>query len=264
MSETILDRAHAAMSAAPEEDALRLTFYERLADAELYLLLESEPAGDQIAPRIFSLEEGRFALVFDSEERLAAFANAPAPYAALPGRVIARELAAGAVGMGLNLGVAPSAFLVPSEALGWLSGTLGHMPDTTEARPVSFAAPTGLPEAVLGALDAKLAGLGGLAAAAFLARTDYSDGRRGHLLGFAGATPGAEPALAKAVSEALIFSGVEAGEIDVAFLPAEDPLLARLARVAIRYDLPLPEPDRTQVLSPAAPGTDPGRPPKLR
>ena len=37
--ETPLDAAHAAMEAAPEDDAARLRFYERLADSELFLLL---------------------------------------------------------------------------------------------------------------------------------------------------------------------------------------------------------------------------------
>ena len=39
MTETPLDLAFAAMQAAPDEDAPRLRFYERLADAELFLLL---------------------------------------------------------------------------------------------------------------------------------------------------------------------------------------------------------------------------------
>jgi hypothetical protein len=46
----------------------------------------------------------------------------------------------------------------------------------------------------------------------------YADGREGHLLAFAGAVPGAEQGLAGIVGEALTFSGVAAGEIDVAFL----------------------------------------------
>jgi hypothetical protein len=260
----MLDRAHAAIEAAPEDDAARLRFYERLADAELFLLLDAEPVGETIAPQVFPLEEGRFALAFDTEERLAEFTGAPAPYAALPGRVIARALAGEGVGLGLNLGVAPSAFLIPSGALGWLAGTLDHAPDRAEARIASVAAPTGLPEAVVAALDAKLAGLAGLARAAHLVAVGYADGRRGHLLAFEGAVLGAEAALAKAVSEALVFSGIETGEIDVAFPNAEDPLTARIARVSLGFDLPEPEAEVAQVAAPAAPGIDPARPPKLR
>lgn len=263
-TETMLDRAHAAMEAAPEDDAARLRFYERLADAELFLLLEAEPIGETIAPQVFPLDEGRFALAFDTEERLAEFTGAPAPYAALPGRVIARGLAGECVGLGLNLGVVPSAFLMPAEALGWLAGTLDHTPEHAQGQITSVAAPTRLPEAVVAALDAKLAGLAGLARAAHLVAVSYGDGRRGHLLAFEGAVEGAEAALAKAVSEALVFSGIEAGEIDVAFPGAGDQLTARVARVSLRFDLPEPEVDTAQVVTPAAPGMDPARPPKLR
>ena len=42
---TALDLAHAAMDAAPEDNAARLRFYHRLADSELFLLLSAEPDG---------------------------------------------------------------------------------------------------------------------------------------------------------------------------------------------------------------------------
>ena len=70
---TDLDLAHAAMDGAPEDDATRLRFYERLADTELFLLLGSEADGDQINPEIFEIENQKFTLVFDREERLAQF-----------------------------------------------------------------------------------------------------------------------------------------------------------------------------------------------
>ena len=70
MTETPLDAAHAAMEAAPENDTLRLRFYERLADSELYLMLSEDPREDNITPDLFELPEATFALVFDREERL--------------------------------------------------------------------------------------------------------------------------------------------------------------------------------------------------
>ena len=50
MSETVIDRAFAAMQAAPDDEAAHLAFYERVADAELYLLLEKEAVADVIEP----------------------------------------------------------------------------------------------------------------------------------------------------------------------------------------------------------------------
>ncbi len=263
MTETILDRARTAMDAAPEDDGARLRYYERLADAELFLLLEEEPTDDRVAPRLFDLEEGRFALAFDTEERLADFAAGPAAYAALPGRVVARELAASGVGLGLNLSVPSTAFLMSAEALGWLAGTLDLAPEEAEARPVEVAAPAGLPDRVLTALDAKLAGLAGLARAAHLVSARYSDGSGGHMLAFEMPRPGAEAPLAKAVSEALVFSGADQGRIDVVFLRDNDPLRDRVARVALTFDLPVPE-ATPMPKPPEAPGMDPSRPPRLR
>jgi hypothetical protein len=82
------------------------------------------------------------------------------------------------------------------------------------------------------------------------------------MLVFAGALPGAEGTLARAAGEALTFSGIEAGEMDVTFLEPDDPALAAVARVALRFDLPVPEALPEAV--PLPPGSDPDRPPRLR
>jgi hypothetical protein len=76
--------------------------------------------------------------------------------------------------------------------------------------------------------------------------------------------PGAEAALAKAVGEALAFSGLEAGELDVTFLGPHDAGLAQLAAVAQVFDLPEPAGEPDQIIQPQAPGMDPNRPPILR
>jgi hypothetical protein len=260
MAETPLDRAHAGIEEAPGDDAARLRFYDHLAGAELLLLLASEAEGQDITPEVFPVDGVSFVLAFDTEERLSAFAGGIAPYAALSGRALAPMLAGAGLGLALNPDVAPSATLLPPEAIAWFAATLAERPAEVEARPVSVAPPSGLPDRLLSALDAKLASAGGLARHAWLAEVTYAGGRAGHLLAFVDAPPGAEPGLARAVGEALTFSGVEAGELDVGFFRSGDPVMSRLAKVGLRFDLP--EPDRHE--APAAPGMDPDRPPRLR
>lgn len=257
---TDLDHAHAAMEAAPEDDAARLRFYERLADTELFMLLGEEAAGDHITPELFEIEDQQFTLVFDREERLSQFVGREAPYAGLPGRALAQMLAGQGIGLALNLEVAPSAMLVPAEAIDWLVATLSHGPDETEARLTKVSAPGGLPEAVVTGLDRKLAIAAGLARSAYLAAATYDDGAVGHVLAFVDAIDGAEKALASAASEALTFSGIEAGVMDVLFVRSSDPLAAHLAKVGLRFDLP----ETQEPHVPSAPGMDPTTPPKLR
>jgi len=177
----------------------------------------------------------------------------------MPGRVVAGMLAGQGIGLGVNLGVAASQMLLPPEALDWLAEALDTGPDEVEGLPEQFHAPKGIPQAFLTGLDAKLARMAGLASAALLAGVTYRGGKRGHMLAFLGAAPGAEGALARAVSEALVFSGLEAAEIDVAFLHSADPAAVRMGRVALRFDLPVIE-GRD---GPKAPGMDPDRPPRL-
>ena len=68
--------------------------------------------------------------------------------------------------------------------------------------------------------------------------------------------------MARAVTEALAFSGLAAGALDVAFLAADDPALGRIAEVALMFDPVAGPPELQGQLS--GPGTDPTRPPNLR
>lgn len=263
MTETTpLDTAHAAMQAAPMDDAARLRFYERLGDSELFLLLTQEAEGDDISPELFDLDEGRFLLAFDREERLSRFAGRAAPYAAMSGRILARMLAGQQLGLAVNVEVAPSSILIPADAIAWLDRTLGHAPDQIEARIDALHPPSGLPETLLTALDTKLATARGLASFAYLVGVTYHGGRRGHMLAFVDALEGAESALAKAASEALTFSGVEAGAMDVGFFAPSDPIATILAAQGLRFDLPQPVQEET--VPRIAPGSDPDCPPILR
>jgi hypothetical protein len=261
--ETPLDLAHAAMVAAPDDAAARLRFYDLLAASELFLLLEEEAAADTARPRIFPIEQGPVVLAFDREERLTAFTEGPAPYVALPGRVLADTLAGEGLGLGLNLGVAPSSMLLEAASVAWLSATLATDPEPVAVRAEALTPPADLPQAFLAALDARLARAEGLAQAAYLVGTRYDGGVRTHLLAFIAPLAGAEAALARTVSAALAFSGVDGGQIDVGFFDAADPVAARLAKVGLRFDLP-PAPAAPGPAPRMAPGSDPDRPPKLR
>jgi hypothetical protein len=258
---TELDDAYAAMVARPDDDAARLRYYARLADGEMIVLLATEAVGANLMPRVFDLDDGPVVLVFDSEEKLSGFAVGAVPYAALPGRVIAQQLAGQGIGLAVNLG-APSVMLFPPDAVDWLAGTLAAEPEEMQARPTGFHAPVGMPETLLDALRAKLARAGRLASGALIAGVTYEGGRRGHVVAFLDAAPHAEDVLARAASEALIFSGIEAGEMDVTFLNSGDPGAVAMARVARHIDLPAP--DAPVVRSPSAPGMNRGKPPILR
>jgi len=262
MDETSLDRAHAAMTATPTDRQARLAYYHRLADCELYLLLSAEPEDVRFDPAIYPLEDGRFALAFDSEERLAAFGDGPVPYAALPGRVLVAALAGQGVGLGLNLGVADSAFLMPPEALDWLADALTRAPEAGGGRPREFFPPT-LP-GFAAALSDKLAGLATLAPCAWLAGAWLADGHAGHVIIYEAARPEAHDALAKAAAEAVLFAGLAPEGVEVMFLSARRIAAEGLPALAEPVEISPPRAVDRASAGPAAPGSDPARPPRLR
>lgn len=257
---TEIDIVHAAMAADEADDVRRLAFFGVFADAPLVLLLDGEGDGT-VSPRVIEMQGIPYVLAFDSDERLAEHAGEIVPYAGLSGRGLAELLDGQGVGIALNLRVAPSEYLIPPDAVSWLVKTLAHAPDMAEARPVAVRAPGDLPAPLAASLSRKLLGTGDLAEAAWLVVAEYSDGRHGSLLVFVGAEERAQPALVVAVSEALAFSGLEAGALDVTFVEAGSTLAERVARVGRTIDLPRrPRPET----GPAAPGMDPDSPPRLR
>jgi hypothetical protein len=259
---TELDLAYDAMVAAADgDDAPRLRYYAALADGEMVLVLETEAKGGNVQPKVFDLEDGPVVLCFDSEEKLGAFAAGTVPYAALPGRVIAQQLAGQGIGLAVNLGAA-SMMLFPPDAVEWLAETLAVDLAEAEAMPVAFAAPKGIPAGFLDVLRIKLSRARGRAGMAVLSEVTYADGRRGHVLAFVDAQKGTEAGLARAVNEALIFSGLDAAEMDVVFLPASDGRVGLMQVQGLVLDMTAVAPVVAAV--PKPPGTDPDKPPKLR
>ncbi|WP_308915013.1 SseB family protein [Jannaschia sp. LMIT008] len=237
MNDTPLDQAHSAAEASGEP-ADRLAFWSRLAEAELSLWLDGDADADGVTPYLFDLEGGTYALAFDRADRLAAFAGAEAATATLSGRMLAGLLSDQGLGLGLNLGDAPSAQLIEADALAWLVDTLSSGPAEEAATIETITPPGDLPDALLRALDGKLGAMAGLARSAYLAGAVYDGGTRAHLMAFVDPVDGAEGALARAVSDALALSGLEAGTLDVTFVAASNPLAGALARHGLRIELP--------------------------
>jgi len=109
-------------------------------------------------------------------------------------------------------------------------------------------------------LARKLDGLADLAEAAFLVEAGYTDGIRNRLLVIVGAEEQAAPAIAVAISEAVAFSGLEQGALDVTFAEAGSRIADQAEAVGHALELT----SRAAVMGgPSAPGMNPDKPPRL-
>ncbi len=256
---TVLDMAHQAMTDGGEAEAL--AFWRALADAELFLVLEREAEGVTMEPRVFDLSMGRMLLAFDAEERLATISDDPVPYAALPGRVIAAQLAGQGLALGLNLGTgALSETVLPGESIDWLAEMLTQAePEEREAQIARLAFPL-MPEGLVHALT----GLLPPGTAAALAQAEYQAGGWGHVLALAGLGPEDEARMARAVTEALAFSGLDAAALDLAFVAPEAALFQRIAQAGRVLEAVAPMAVVESVVEAKGPGMDPAKPPRLK
>ncbi len=241
MAETPLARAARLFLMRSGDDAARLRLYEVFSGAELVLPLAAEAeAGDEdVTPESIKVSGVPHVVAHDS---IAAFAGGePRPTATLSGLALSQMLDGQGVGVALRMEGMAEPLLIAPEALDWLARNLAEGPARVEARPLALHPPKGLPTSLLTTLDRRLAQGEGMARAAWLAAVDWSDGSRGHLLAFVGARPGTEETLAAGINAAVALSGAEGVRMDVTFLPEEDPVIARIAKVGLRFDMEDPE-----------------------
>lgn len=177
MKRTPLDAAWSEAEEAGAPESARLRFYALLLETRLCAPIEEEAVQDApIRPMVFALSEGDFALGFDDDARMAGFFEAPVAYVALPGGALIAALAEAGLGLGLNLGDAPSATLLAPETVRWIAEeAAGETAQATLHGAVEISPPIGAPEGLLAALAGKAAELPGLVAEAWLVRLGPAD-----------------------------------------------------------------------------------------
>ncbi|KGJ05185.1 hypothetical protein SAMN04487972_10376 [Paracoccus halophilus] len=233
--------------------AARARILSRLADTELFAALTGEPTGNQVELQSFDLPEGKFALACDREERLAGFIGGPVAHLALPGRVLAAELAREGQGLLVNPGHV-SQLLLDAGMLRWLVEALAARPSQTGTEAArSLSAPR--PEAVMLLAEPvaqRLGDMAGLVERAGLVLAEWPDGCSNHALILRGVDPAHEGAVAKAFAELLAFLPQVPGGIDIGFSTRDLPASALILEVPA-------------LTAPAEPAPrDPNAPPRLR
>ena len=261
--QTPLDHAHAAIGEGAEDPRRWLGFYGRLCAGELFLLLRAAARGGSADPAILPHEGQDHALAFDTEARLQAFAEGPAHWVSMPGADLVRLLARQGLGLGLNLGVAPSAVLLPPDALGWLAGQIAGSLQQVRALPRHVAPPLDMPPALVDALARRLAGVAGLVSEAWLVQARYADAPDGLLLACVGVALPARAVLIRSLAPAAHLAPA-ARPLDIVCLEDDAPVLAALRRHGLRFEIPSLPGTRAGQGAPAGPGMVPDRPPKLR
>lgn len=258
MTETLLtplDRAWAAAEAPGAGDAGMARYYDVLAAAELFLAIDPATLdGAAQAPVLFTVEGVETALVFDTEWRIAAFMGDGSAHLALSGRAVVAMFAGKGVQIGVNLGHAPSATILPAAAVDWAAEALRQPIEAEAGGAMVLTRPGGATPDLLARIDAKLAGIGSVLAEAWLCGT----GTEGDLtLCITLREAEAERAVVAALAETARFAGGERAAFDIAVLRAGDPRLAGARRTGLGFEIAAPPEAGRQ-------GPDPSLPPKLR
>jgi hypothetical protein len=250
-----LDRAHAAMAAAPEDEGPRRAYLGLLAGHELMVALKAEGAGGAVEPESVEVDGTTFVIAHDSEARLSAGRQGAIQHLAATGAEIARLLAPQGLGLIVNPGAPEVAFVLDPEGVRWLAAEAGAAPEAGAHSLGGFGPPSGVSAQTLVALDARLAEAGAVIRRAALAGAREADGGRAIVLALAGVPPEGEAALAERLGAFLRLAGGGDARVHILFLPGEGAEFAAIAAAGLVFEPPAPA-------RPAPPGLT--APPRLR
>ena len=251
MTETALDRAWAASEAGGDAETAR--FWEVFAATELFLAIDPATLVDEAPkPLTFPVDAAETALAFDTEARLAAFMGDEAAHLTLSGRALAEMCAGAGAQLGLNLGDAPSATVLPLSALEWAAEALRQPIEAAQGDGVTLTKPFGAEPDLLARIDARLAGLGSALAEAWLCGAEGE----GLLLCLRLEEPAAERAAVAALAETARFAGGAQAAFAIAVLDEGDRRLEAARRVGFGFETGA---SSAPTMRPFPPG-----PPKLR
>lgn len=257
---TPLDRAHLAAAADGAAPDARARFYALLLESALFCPVEQASQTGPLKPLVFALEGGPVALAFDDDARMAGFFDAPTEYVTLPGRALTAALAQAGLGLGLNLGDAPSAMLLAAADVAWIAAEMGGAVEAAAvAGALTVAAPLGAERGLLAALADRIAAHPGMIAEAWLVRLGVADAPGRLTLLFLPAEPfrrGAE-ALSAMLGRAAQPYAPAGEEVAVGVMTPDHPVLRSARAQGLRL-----WPDAPSASGPAV--ARPPAPPRLR
>jgi len=232
---TILGSTYAATFDGGEAELWQ--FYETLAEARVYVLLDQAVDEGKYEPKVFSLKEASYLLAFDVPEQADELTGSNASTSPTLGMDLFKLLRGRKIGLGINMGGTTSATLISGETIdmicAYYDGTAGEPlvadADTSQFR--ALLAPQNFPDSLQNALTDNLAPLQGTYNKVVLLKAEYEEGKTGYIVAVSGAADAGRGAIAAAADAALATSRRGDIQLDVAFLALDDPMTNRIERV---------------------------------
>ncbi|WP_093973964.1 SseB family protein [Boseongicola aestuarii] len=232
---TILGSTYAATFDGGEAELWQ--FYETLAEARIFVLLDDTAKGETYEPKVFTLKDAQYLLAFDVPEQADELTGSTASTSPTLGMDLFKLLRGRDIGLGINMGGTSSATLISGETIemicAYYDGEAGEPlvadADTSQFR--ALLAPQNFPDTLQNALSDMLFRLQQTFNKAVLLKAEYEEGKSGFIVAVSGAADPDRGAIAAAVEDALKASRRNDVQLDVAFLGLDDPMASRIERV---------------------------------
>ena len=212
-------------------------FYESLAEARIFVLLDPDAGADATEPKVFALKGTSYLLAFEAPEQADDLTGDHTQTSQAMGMDIIKLLRGRGIGLGLNLSGTNSATLISSDTIdmicAYFDGQAGDdlVPDADTGQFKALLSPKNFPDTLQNAISERLSALASRFSKALLLKAEYDGAQTGFLLAFSGADEADRSALVTVVEAAVREVGRSDFALDVAFLSDGDPLASRIEKV---------------------------------
>ena len=212
-------------------------FYEILAEARIFVLLDRDGDPEANEPKVFALKGANYILAFEAPDQADDLTGDHTQTSQALGMDIFKLLRGHGVGLALNMTGTSSATLISSDTVdmicAYYDGRAGEdlVPDADTSQFKALLTPKTFPDTLENAISERLYDLASRFSKALLLQAEYEGSRTGYLLAFADAEEADRSALVSVVEAAMREVGRSDIELDVAFLSDADPMAARIEKV---------------------------------
>ncbi len=205
---------------------------------------EAPAAPERAQPKLVPVDGGEALALFDSEDRLAAYLDAPSAFIALPGSDFIRLAAAHGLAVAFNPEVAASAMTFAPATVAAIAELVAAGEEETEVgagAAMEARAPSSAPPALLAALGARLAAARGVALEGWFFEAAFSEEPPRLVLGVVADEGASDAALSRLAAEISRLGSAVLGNADglsVTVFHADDAILERVRAVGFGVGAP--------------------------
>ena len=238
MKELSIDELYSNVHNELNNTERKLEFHRRIIGNDFLVVLQNGYFDDDLRPRIFDTQEGKFLLCFESNEKLTNFITQKTAHVLLSFKEIIKLIKNKKIGIAINIGK-HSGILLDLKVVEWIEQVISSgQVEELGLMPIEFEFPHLVDESLLGNLKIVLETMSGMTKKVILAQAHYNDLNVSFFLGFIDSPKLFHKSIKERVLDVVKLHKSDSVFLDVAFLSSSTELASKLSINGLTILLP--------------------------